>query len=366
MKQIELSLNREQFHYQILIGVGAISAPFTIFQKRSIDKIAVVSNLQISSLYFQTVKDTILASHPKCQVELILIEDGESSKSLENFSEIIDVLIEKQFKRTDMLFALGGGVIGDLTGFSAACYQRGIDFIQIPTSLLAMVDSSVGGKTAINHKNGKNLVGAFHQPLEVRIDTDCLNTLDSRQFNAGMAEIIKIAAIKDAHFFQWLEENTHNIRVLERKSIEQMIYKSCQLKAEIVELDEEEKGQRALLNFGHTFGHALETLSGYNSILHGEAVSIGMVLAAQFAQTLGLLDSMVVTRLINLLQTFELPTTLPKGIEASTMIDSMKLDKKNKSGQLRLILISSLGEAFIKEFEPRALELFLSNHGKSN
>lgn len=361
MKCIDLSLARKSVGYQILIGADTLDAPFKLFQKHDFSKVAVISNQKISDLYFDVLRRSVQRDKPNCQIELILVGDGEKYKSFHSFNQIIDTLIEKQFKRNDLIIALGGGVIGDLAGFSAASYQRGIDFMQVPTSLLAMVDSSVGGKTAINHEKGKNLIGAFHQPLEVRVDLNCLKTLDKREFNAGMAEIIKIAAVRDLNFYTWLEDNQDSIRNLDRRTLEQMIFRSCQLKSEIVAEDEEEKGVRAILNFGHTFGHGVETLLGYKGILHGEAVSIGMVLASEFSVGKGLLDNASVARLKKLLDGFELPTMLPNAITSKQLVASMKLDKKNRSSDIRLILLKDFGKAVIKDVAPQELESLLKD-----
>lgn len=336
----------------------------SILDVLNISKIAIISNKLVAKHYLAPLKESI-KKHKNVVIEEILIGDGESYKSQESFSYVLDCLIEKQFQRNDLIIALGGGVVGDLAGFSAACYQRGIGFIQIPTSLLAMVDSSVGGKTAINHAKGKNLIGAFHQPLQVRIDTECLHTLEARQFNAGMAEVIKIAAIKERGFFEWLMQNKVAIAKLDSAVVEEMIYRSCLLKAQIVEEDELEQRVRALLNFGHTFGHAIENLAGYDKILHGEAVAIGMVLAAKFSQQYYNLNNGYLKQLLELLEYFKLPVNLPKGISAKQMIDAMLLDKKNRNNQIRLILPMAMGQAEIKEHSPEQLANFLTHYESS-
>ncbi len=362
MQTIDLSLNRKPTSYHILIGDGTLTQPINVLSNKPYQHIAIISNEMVSSLYRTKVLKSLLSSGYKGEVSTILIGDGESYKSFESFTTIMDELINKKFRRSDLIIALGGGVVGDISGFSAACYQRGMDFIQIPTSLLAMVDSSVGGKTAINHPQGKNMVGAFHQPVQVRIDTDCLKTLASNQFNAGIAEIIKIAAIYDSELFDWLELNLESIKALEPKTLEEMIYQSCKLKALVVEQDELESGIRAVLNFGHTFGHAIESLLGYGKILHGEAVAIGMVLAAKLSEEKGLLETTITSRLSSLLQTFELPITLPKGLSARDIVEYMSIDKKNINENIRLILLKELGKASVQEVEADELINFLKRY----
>jgi len=244
-----------------------------------------------------------------------------------------------------VLVALGGGVIGDMTGFAAACYQRGIDFIQIPTTLLSQVDSSVGGKTAVNHPLGKNMIGAFYQPQIVLIDTLCLHTLPAREFAAGMAEVIKYGIMWDADFFQWLEDNVTTLKTLDAQALVYAISRCCEIKADVVSQDETEQGVRALLNLGHTFGHAIEAEMGYGNWLHGEAVSAGTVLAAQTAKALGLIDESIVCRIIQLLQAFDLPVSAPESMDFDSFIQHMRRDKKVLGGQIRLVLPTAIGRA---------------------
>ncbi len=362
MKQIDLSLSRKNSKYSILIGKGLLDQPISILNNLQVSQVAIITNELVAHHYLESLILNLKKSDRTIGIVTILIGDGESYKSQASFNHVMDKLIEKQFKRNDLIIALGGGVIGDLTGFSAACYQRGIDFIQIPTTLLAMVDSSVGGKTAINHPKGKNLIGSFHQPLEVRIDTDCLTSLASREFHAGMAEVIKVAAIQDKQFFQWIECNRKSIIELDDDTLQEMIYSSCQLKSNIVAEDEREQGVRAILNFGHTFGHAIETIKNYNNILHGEAVAIGMVLAAKFSQQYHGLNVEFVTRLESIIRYFKLPTLLPKNISSKQMIGAMALDKKNHNSKLRLILPLKLGQAAIIEHTQEEVESFLRQY----
>jgi 3-dehydroquinate synthase len=281
---------------------------------------------------------------------------------LERFSELVHTLATHQLTRDSCILALGGGVVGDLAGFAAACYMRGIDFIQIPTTLLAMVDSSVGGKTAVDLPTGKNLVGAFHQPKAVWIDPNVLQTLPEREYKAGLAEVVKYGAIIDVGFFKWLENNAPALLTKQADVLEQAIAKSCQYKTEIVMRDETEQGDRALLNFGHTFGHAMEVLLDYSALVHGEAVAIGMVLAAKFSAQLGYASVDDYVRLEQLLQTFGLPTTMPSGLNPESIINKMRMDKKAVSGEIRLILWRGIGKAFIeKKVSSDALMQFLQS-----
>ena len=272
---------------------------------------------------------------------------GESEKTLARFGDALARLAQLKANRDATVVALGGGVVGDLSGFAAACWMRGIAFVQLPTTLLAMVDSSVGGKTAVDLPQGKNLVGAFHQPAAVIADTDVLATLPARELSAGLAEVVKYGALGDAAFFTWLETHADALLAREPASVAEAIERSCRHKAAIVARDETEQGDRALLNFGHTFGHALETASAYGSLLHGEAVAIGMVLAARLSAQLGLAPAQDGERLGALLQRMNLPTALPQGSDPAHLLDLMRLDKKNLSGRLRLILWRGLGRAFI-------------------
>jgi 3-dehydroquinate synthase len=274
-----------------------------------------------------------------------LLPDGEVHKTLDSAAQVFAALAAAKANRDATIIALGGGVIGDLAGFAAACWMRGIAFVQVPTTLLAMVDSSVGGKTAVDLPQGKNLVGAFHQPRAVIIDTDTLATLPERELRAGFAEVVKYGALGDAAFFAWLEQHADRLIARDAQAITTMIARCCEQKAGIVARDETEQGERALLNFGHTFGHALETASGYGSLLHGEGVAIGMVLAARLSAKLGLAAAADTLRLVRLLEYFGLPTRMPTGLDANTIIGLMQLDKKNLSGQLRLILWRGIGRA---------------------
>jgi len=276
-----------------------------------------------------------------------VLPDGEQYKSLQRCGEVFDALAELKANRDACVIALGGGVIGDLAGFAAACWMRGVDFLQIPTTLLAQVDSSVGGKTGVNLAAGKNLVGAFHQPRAVVVDTDTLDSLPAREYRSGLAEVVKYGAIGDAAFFAWLEREADALAARDAGAVAEAIERSCRHKAGVVARDEREDGERALLNFGHTFGHALETAGGYGQLLHGEAVAIGMVLAAALSADLGLAPAADAQRLQRLLERLELATALPAGSDAQALLQLMYLDKKNLSGQLRLILWRGIGAAEI-------------------
>jgi 3-dehydroquinate synthase len=258
-------------------------------------------------------------------------------------NRIFDALLERHFNRDCTLIALGGGVIGDMAGFAAACYQRGVRFVQIPTTLLAQVDSSVGGKTGVNHPLGKNMIGAFHQPCSVLIDSNTLNTLPDRELSAGLAEVIKYGLIRDVSFFEWLEDAIDALLNREADALASAIARSCQNKAEIVALDEYENGVRALLNLGHTFGHAIETGLGYGVWLHGEAVAAGMGLAAELSARLGWLTDDQVNRIVDLLRRANLPLQIPNNLDSETLLGLMAVDKKVQDGQLRLILLKALG-----------------------
>jgi 3-dehydroquinate synthase len=311
-------------------------------------KVAVVSNETIAPLYLASISQA-LGHQPDATV---LLPDGEQFKTLEYLDHIFSDLLEAKLNRSSVLIALGGGVVGDMTGFAAACYQRGIDFIQVPTTLLSQVDSSVGGKTAVNHPLGKNMIGAFYQPKAVFIDIDSLNTLPAREVSAGMAEVIKYGLIYDEKFFIWLEENVEALMSKQADALRYAIERSCQIKSEVVAQDEKEGGIRAILNLGHTFGHAIESNEGYGNWLHGEAVSVGMVMAVNMSVELGYINEDVATRTVNLLKKAHLPIYAPAGSTVEGFIRVMSGDKKNIHGNIRLVLLKSLGRAFICDDYP--------------
>ncbi len=303
----------------------------------------VISNTTVAPLYLPRIE----AGLHGLRWSPFLLDDGEAHKTFANVGRALAALAELGATRDACVIALGGGVVGDLAGFSAACWMRGIDFIQMPTTLLAMVDSAVGGKTGVNLPAGKNLVGAFHQPRAVVADLDTLATLPEREYRAGLAEVVKGAAIGDAAFFAWLEQHAAALAAREPASVLQAIARKVQYKAGVVARDETEQGERALLNLGHTFGHAIETAGNYTAVLHGEGVAIGMRLAAQLSERLGLSQPADSARLQRLLEQLGLPTTIPSGMDAQRLLERMRLDKKNSAGQLRLILWRGIGRAEI-------------------
>ena len=305
----------------------------------------IVSDSQVAPLYAQRVQAALAAARPDAKLALHVFEAGEASKTLTNFSGVIDALAALGATRDACIYALGGGVVGDLAGFAAACWMRGIDVVQLPTTLLAMVDSSVGGKTAVDIAQGKNLVGAFHPPCAVIADTAALRTLPPRELRAGFAEVIKYGAIVDAPFLDWLDANADGLLAGDDALLAEAIARSCAHKAAIVERDPFERGERALLNFGHTFGHAIETEQGYGGLNHGEAVAVGMVLAARLSTLLGLADAADGERLRALLARFGLPTALPPDLDPAALVARMRLDKKAQGSGLRFVLWNGAGKA---------------------
>ena len=316
------------------------------------NQVMVVTNETIAPLYL----DAVTRGLGDLQCDTLILPDGEQHKTLATLERIFDALMAHRHSRTTTLVALGGGVIGDMVGFAAACYQRGVDFIQVPTTLLAQVDSSVGGKTAVNHPRGKNMIGAFHQPRAVVIDTAVLDTLPEREFAAGMAEVIKYGLIRDPEFFQWLLDNQAALAARDTAPVAEAILRSCRNKAEVVTADETEQGNRALLNLGHTFGHAMETFTGYRDWLHGEAVSAGMVMAARMSLELGWLKQADLDRVSDSLAAWKLPVTAPEGMARADFSELMALDKKVQNGRLRLVLLNQIGDALVTgEYDPNAL-----------
>jgi 3-dehydroquinate synthase len=340
----ELTVELGQRSYPIRIGPGQL-AHTELFETALPGRHALLlTDSHVGPLYAERV----LASLPaRVAVRAHTIPAGEQHKTLASAESCFAALAELRASRDACVIALGGGVIGDLGGFVAACWMRGIRFLQLPTSLLAMVDSSVGGKTAVDLPQGKNLVGAFHQPCAVIADTDVLSTLPPRELRAGLAEVVKYGAIFDAGFADWLDAQADALLAGEPEATGEAILRSCRFKAEVVARDETEQGERALLNLGHTFGHAIETEQGYGGLLHGEAVAVGMVLAARLSARLGLAPAADAERLAALLQRFGLPTALPAGLSPERLLGHMRLDKKNLSGRLRLILWRGLGQALI-------------------
>ena len=304
-------------------------------------QVCIVSNETVAPLYLDGVRQAL----PGRDIITVILKDGEAHKQMTAVQSILDALVDARFNRDAVIIALGGGVVGDIAGFAAACYQRGVDFVQLPTTLLAQVDSSVGGKTGVNHPRGKNLIGAFHQPRAVLIDTKTLETLPPREMSAGMAEVIKYSLINDAPFFAWLEEHLHNIMLFNHMCLAEVIAHCCANKAAIVAADERESGQRALLNLGHTFGHALEALTDYTYWKHGEAIAIGMHMAAQLAHRQGWLEESDIARIVALLQRAKLPVWVDYPLESQAIFTAMGLDKKVRDGKMRLILPKAFGQS---------------------
>lgn len=337
--------------YSIHIGAGLLSKPELITARLPQNKVAIVTNSTLAPLYLAPLNRALKAGG--VDVVSVVLPDGETYKTWETLNEVFDALIANHCERKTTLIALGGGVIGDLAGFAAAVYQRGVPFIQIPTTLLAQVDSAVGGKTAINHPLGKNMIGAFHQPLAVVADTDTLATLPDRELAAGVAEVVKYGLIRDAAFLDWLDMNVERLMAREPEALAYAIERSCRNKADIVALDERETGPRAVLNLGHTFGHAIEAGLGFGVWLHGEAVAAGMVLAARLSQHLGLLAHHDVARVIDVLKRARLPVVAPE-LGFARYLELMGHDKKVASGKIRFVLLKRIGEAFVTDEVPSA------------
>lgn len=338
-----ITVNLGARSYPVWIGAGLLSDRDRWRAMLRGRHALIISNTTVAPLYLAKVMEGLGGLHASS----LLLEDGEAHKTFANVGSALHALAELGATRDACVIALGGGVVGDLAGFSAACWMRGIDFIQMPTTLLAMVDSSVGGKTGVNLPAGKNLAGAFHQPRAVIADLDTLATLPERQYRAGLAEVVKCAAIGDAAFFAWLEQHTDALLAHDAPTVLQAIACTVQFKASVVERDETEQGERALLNFGHTFGHALEAAGHYTALLHGEGVAIGMVLAAHMSERLAMSDAASTARLQQLLEKLGLPTAIPPDMDGQHLLNLMRLDKKNTADSLRLILWRGVGQAEI-------------------
>lgn len=327
--------------YPIYIGQGLLAQAELLRPHIKGRQVCVVTNDTIAPLYLSQLTQA-LAGY---QLDSCILPDGEAHKTLEVLNQIFDSLLSARHNRTTTLIALGGGVVGDMTGFAAACYQRGVEFIQIPTTLLSMVDSSVGGKTGVNHPLGKNMIGAFYQPQAVVADMDLLRTLPERELSAGIAEIIKYGLIGDYPFFEWLEQNMDALMARDIAALAYAVKRSCENKAAVVAQDEREGGLRAILNFGHTFGHAIETAQGYGNWLHGEAVGAGMAMAADLSWRRGAISEQDVARILRLLERAKLPTRAPADMTSEQFMHLMGVDKKVLDGRLRLVLLAAMGKA---------------------
>lgn len=355
MQQLSVELGDRS--YPIYIGCGLLSQPELVARHISGKQVCIVTDDTVAPLYLAALCEALEGY----QVLKVVLPTGEAFKNWSTLQQVFDALLAARHDRKTTLIALGGGVIGDMTGFAAACYQRGVDFIQIPTTLLSQVDSSVGGKTGINHPAGKNMLGAFYQPKAVLIDTNSLQTLPAREVSAGLAEIIKYGLISDLTFLAWLEANIDGLRALDPSLITEAIARSCRIKADVVAADEREGGVRAILNLGHTFGHAIEAHQGYGQWLHGEAVGAGMVMALDMSCRQGWIKQAEVDRAAALIAAAGLPVSPPGNMQASDFMDLMAIDKKVLDGQLRLVLIKALGHAVVSaDFDSASLQATLA------
>ncbi len=346
--------------YPIFIESGALGLESSFKPYIQGSQALIVTNETIDPLYSATLEASLSFVE---SVSKVVLPDGEAYKNLETLNKIFDGLLTERHNRLTTLIALGGGVIGDMTGFAAASYQRGVNFIQVPTTLLSQVDSSVGGKTGVNHPLGKNMIGAFYQPKVVVIDTDVIDTLPDRELAAGMAEVIKYGLIADADFFSWLEENIDALMSRDKQALAYAIERSCQIKADVVAKDEKEGGLRAILNLGHTFGHAIEADQGYGKWLHGEAVGAGMAMACEMSHELGWIEESALSRAKTLIKKAHLPISPPKDMTPETFLKYMMVDKKVLDKTLRLVLLKSLGKAIVtSDFNDDALQKTLAGH----
>ncbi len=352
----ELTVALGERSYPIIIGRHLLDQPDFAGHIPG-KRVAIVTNTVVAPLYLDRLTAMLKAAGKECLS--IVLPDGEEEKNVDNLMRIFDVLLENKCDRKTTLVALGGGVIGDMTGFAAATYMRGVPFVQIPTTLLAQVDSSVGGKTAINHPLGKNMIGAFYQPQSVLADTATLASLPQRELSAGLAEVIKHGAIIDVEFFSWLEQHMDQLMARDDAALAQVVQRSCEIKADVVRQDERESGLRAILNFGHTFGHAIEAGLGYGEWLHGEAVGCGMVMAADLSHRLGYLSAQDKSRITALVKAAGLPVVAPD-LGVDRWLELMEVDKKNEGGQIKFILLKPLGQATITSAPADLLEATLT------
>jgi len=355
MRTVHVDLQERS--YPIYIGSGLIDQPELLSRHIAGGNVLVVTNETVAPLYGERLGHSLQGY----RTETVILPDGEQHKTLATADRVFDRLLAARMDRQTTVIALGGGVVGDLAGFVAATFQRGVHFIQVPTTLLALVDSSVGGKTAVNHPRGKNMIGAFHQPRCVIADVDTLHTLPDRELRAGLAEVIKYGLIDDYAFFQWLERNLQKLLERDGEALMYAVEQSCRNKAHVVAADELEAGQRALLNLGHTFGHAIETATGYTEWLHGEAVAAGMCMAAHMSRELGWINDSALARATTLIESAGLPTR-PPALPAARFMELMSIDKKAQSGRIRLVLLQGLGHAVVTgDFPAEALQRTLAH-----
>jgi 3-dehydroquinate synthase len=355
---LQLTIDLGERSYPILVGEGLLDDAALLARCITARDVLVVTNETVGPLY----ADRLVQGLAGRSARVISLPDGEEHKTLAVLGQVFDALVEARLNRDACVIALGGGVVGDMAGFAAACYQRGVDFVQVPTTLLAQVDSAVGGKTGINHPGGKNLIGAFHQPRAVLADLATLRTLPPRELRAGLAEVIKYGLVDDAGFLDWIEQNLDRLLALDMDALAHAVRRSCEIKARIVAADEREHGQRALLNFGHTFGHAIETAEGYGEWLHGEAVAVGMLLAADLSRRMGCVRPADVERIRALLGRAGLPLDAPR-IGAGRALQLMGMDKKVLQGRIRLVLLRQVGAGFVSgDYPDEALQATLLEH----
>ena len=356
MQTLQVDIGDSQ--YLISIGPGLLRDRSLLDSLVPGRDLMIVTNTTVGRLYLAPLR----AALGERTVFECILPDGEQHKTLQTAGWVLDQLVGKRLNRDAIVLALGGGVIGDIAGFAAACYQRGIGCVQLPTTLLAQVDSSVGGKTGVNHSGGKNLIGAFHQPLAVIADTDTLSTLPDRELSAGLAEVIKYGCIADLEFLAWLDSNMEKLLARDVEALTHAITRSCEIKASVVSEDEREQGRRAILNFGHTFGHAIETATEFQRYLHGEAVALGMLMAADLSREMGLIDTAALERIATLIQRARLPLDAPR-IGVARALELMQMDKKVLAGKMRLVLLERLGHGIVvSKYPQRALETTLREH----
>lgn len=355
----QVSIDLADRRYDILIGPGLLDRTAEVACGPASAQALIVTNTTVAPLYADRLQQALSAHH--AQVQILALPDGEAHKDWGTLNLIFDRLLGHGYDRKTVLYALGGGVVGDMTGFAAACYMRGVSYVQVPTTLLAQVDSSVGGKTAINHPAGKNMIGAFYQPLKVIADLDTLDTLPDREISAGLAEVIKYGPIADDEFLGWIERHIDALRARDKPALAHAIRRSCEIKAWVVGQDERESGLRAILNFGHTFGHAIEAGLGYGAWLHGEAVGCGMVMAADLSARCGLIDPTYAQRIATVIERAGLPVCGPR-LGAARYLELMRVDKKAESGQIRFVLLDAPGKASLHRVDDAIVAAVISDH----